>query len=75
MTAKDTREELDQLKRDVVSAFLQAKSLRWSRAVSIQEDAQLSREAYEHADARNKRCSKRLPKISPAQTMTSIGRH
>ena len=43
MTAKDTCEELDQLKRDMVSAFLEAKSLRWSRAVSIQEDAQLSR--------------------------------
>jgi hypothetical protein len=75
MTAKDTCEELDQLKRDVVSAFLEARSLRWSRAISIHEDAQLSREAYKNADARKKRCSIRLPKISPAQTMTSIGRH
>jgi len=75
MTAKDTREELDQLKRDVVSAFLQAKSLRWWRGASILEDAQLTPEAYKNADARNKRCSIRLPKISPAQTMTSIGKH
>lgn len=51
MTAKSSCEQLDQLKRDVVSALLEAKCLRMSRDVSIQEDAQLSREAYKKADA------------------------
>jgi len=51
MTAKSACEELERFKRDVVSALLEAKRLRLSRDVSIQEDAQLSREAYKNADA------------------------
>lgn len=35
----------------MVSALVEAKCLRLSRDVSIQEDAQLSREAYNKADA------------------------
>jgi hypothetical protein len=51
MTPKSACEELDQLQRDVVSALLEAKCLRLSRDVSIQEDAQLSREAHKKVDA------------------------
>jgi hypothetical protein len=51
MTAKGTCEQLDQLKRDLVSALLEAKGLRLLRDVSIQEDARVSRGAYKKADA------------------------
>jgi hypothetical protein len=40
MTAKITCEELDRFKRDAASAFLKAKKTRFSRDVSIYEDAE-----------------------------------
>ncbi|HTV60908.1 MAG TPA: hypothetical protein VMJ93_18690 [Verrucomicrobiae bacterium] len=43
-------EELDHLKRAMVSAFSEARRLRMSRDVSIHEDAQLSCETRDKAD-------------------------
>ncbi len=44
MTAKITCEELDRFKNAADSAFLDAKKIRYSRDVSIYEDAELCRE-------------------------------
>jgi hypothetical protein len=44
MSAKAPCEELDRVKHEAASAFLEAKQIRLSRDVSIFEDAELSRE-------------------------------
>ena len=41
MTQKITCEELDRFKRDAAAAFLEARRIRFSRDVSIYEDAEL----------------------------------
>jgi hypothetical protein len=46
MTAKIACEELDRFKRDAASAFLEAKRIRFSRDISIYEDAELCRECH-----------------------------
>jgi len=51
MAAKRACEDLDRLKRDVVSVFLEAKTVRLSRDVSFYEDAQMSRDVHERIDA------------------------
>lgn len=51
ITAKRACEELDRLRRDVVTALLEAKTIRLSRDVSIREDARLTDEAYRRVDA------------------------
>jgi hypothetical protein len=44
MTAKAPCEELDRFKHEAASALLEAKKIRFSRDVSIFEDAELCRE-------------------------------
>jgi hypothetical protein len=44
MSAKAPCEELDRVKHEAASAFIEAKKIRLSRDVSIFEDAELSRE-------------------------------
>jgi hypothetical protein len=51
MTVKITCEELDRIKQDAASAFLEAKRIRLSRDVSIYEDAELSREWHRRIHA------------------------
>lgn len=51
ITAKRACEELDRLRRDVVTALLEAKTIRLSRDVSLREDARLTDEAYRRVDA------------------------
>jgi hypothetical protein len=44
--AKITCEELERFRNEAASAFLEAKSIRYSRDVSIYEDAELYREGH-----------------------------
>ena len=46
MTGKITCKELDRFKYDATSAFLKAKKTRFSRDLSIYEDAELCRESH-----------------------------